>query len=130
MSTPRRFSLKFFRVIWEEDYGRVGAQPLLAPRVNRQLSRATERNRIKRILREFFRGHPETFILYRKIPLSSIDEDINVVSGYADKEAMFTTSLLFRKNTDPPSIDVSIAFCIDDTKYLEALRKHEVSADG
>lgn len=75
-------------------------------------------------------GHPETFILYRKIPLSSIDEDINVVSGYADKGAMFTTSLIFRKNTDPPSIDVSIAFCIDDTRYLEALRKHEVSADG
>ncbi len=54
-----RFSLKFFRVIWEE--GDSKTAPELAPRVNRQLSQATERNRIKRILREFFRGHPDFF---------------------------------------------------------------------
>lgn len=62
MTTKRskHFSLKFFRVIWEDiDQGASAA--LLAPRVNRQLSRATERNRIKRVLREFFRGHPDIF---------------------------------------------------------------------
>lgn len=75
-------------------------------------------------------GRPSTFILNRKIPLSSIDENINLVSGHGDKDAMFTTSFLFRKNTDPPSMDVAIAFCIDDTKYLEALRKHGVNADA
>jgi ribonuclease P protein component len=57
----RRFSLKFFRVIWEDVDQDEGTTVELAPRVNRQLSKATERNRIKRILREFFRGHPEFF---------------------------------------------------------------------
>lgn len=33
----------------------------LAPKVNRQLASAVARNRIKRILREFFRGHPDFF---------------------------------------------------------------------
>jgi ribonuclease P protein component len=56
----RCFYLKFFRVIWE-DNGQDDAQVELAPRVNRQISKATERNRIKRVLREFFRGHPEFF---------------------------------------------------------------------
>lgn len=55
----RRISLKFFRVIWEDLGGEAEAE--LAPRVNRQVSKATERNRIKRILREFYRGHPELF---------------------------------------------------------------------
>lgn len=75
-------------------------------------------------------GHPETFILYRNIPLLSTDEDINLVSGHADKDAKFTTSFIVRKNTDPPSMDVAVAFCINDTKYLEALRQHGISAGG
>ena len=54
---PNKFSLKFFRVIWEAD----DSEPELVPRVNRQLTRACERNRIKRILREFFRRHKKIF---------------------------------------------------------------------
>ncbi len=59
----RKYSLKYFRVIWEDKNPSGAAEkgPELAPRVNRQLSKATERNRIKRILREFWRGHLATF---------------------------------------------------------------------
>jgi len=55
LKRARKFSLKFFRVIWEPPVDSDKWE--LVPRVNRQLSRATERNRIKRVLREFFRTH-------------------------------------------------------------------------
>ena len=54
----QKFSLKFFRVIWEpvEDI----ESRELVPRVNRQISPATQRNRVKRLLREFFRRNQAT----------------------------------------------------------------------
>ena len=55
----RTFSLKFFRVIWEPQFQ--ATKPELAPKVNRQVSPAVERNRVKRIIREFFRKHVEFF---------------------------------------------------------------------
>ncbi len=52
-SRGTKFSLKFFRVVWEQD----DVAPQLVLRVNRQLPKATQRNRVKRIVREFFRRH-------------------------------------------------------------------------
>jgi ribonuclease P protein component len=53
----RRYHSKFFRIIWEKGTG----DPECAPRVNRQLSQAVQRNRIKRVLREFFRQRKNFF---------------------------------------------------------------------
>lgn len=51
----QKFSLKYFRVIWEPVKDKAIKE--LVPRVNRQIFPATQRNRVKRILREFFRHH-------------------------------------------------------------------------
>lgn len=82
MTTKRskHFSLKFFRVIWE-DINQGTSAALLAPRVNRQLSRATERNRIKRVLREFFRKHPNYFNRGRWIFIAK-----HIVEGVPNRE--------------------------------------------
>ncbi len=72
-------------------------------------------------------GQPETLMLYRRIPISNADVGIDIVSGISAENT--TTSFMLRKNADPPSVDIAIAFCIDNAKYLDALKQHEVDAE-
>jgi ribonuclease P protein component len=76
-------------VIWESEAGKQEAE--LVPRVNRQLSKATQRNRIKRILREFFRHHRGKFVHGRWVFIAkSRVERVPNNEIFADLETLFS----------------------------------------
>jgi len=90
----RRYSLKFFRVIWEGDQD--VNEAVLDLKINRQVSPAVERNRIKRIVREFFRAHADVFLPGRwvfiakpfvaKIPNAEIFSDLERILAWLRKD--------------------------------------------
>ena len=65
------------------------------------------------------------FILYERIPAEG-NKEIELVTGKLPESKNFINSLVFRKNANPPSFDVALAFSLDVEKYKADLRKHGV----
>lgn len=76
------------------------------------------------------RAAPSKFIVYDRIPIEGTERPSEVFGVDMLKGRKYTSNFLFRRNAEPPSIEVAIAFCIDDTKYLEALERHRIKPTG